>query len=112
MSRRNVRKHQFYDIVKCTCACVWQYNLADFNAASNLLNVVDSENLSGDINHAWENWKQGFISVMEQCVPHVTSICATCKTLSGICRKFGILSKKLELVRKFALKMGKIPTLK
>ena len=34
---------------------------------------VDWENLlSGDINQAWENWKQAFMSIMEQCVPHVT----------------------------------------
>ena len=52
---------------------VWQYKLADFDTANDLLDPIDWDNLlSGDINQGWDNWKQTFLSVMEQCTTHTT----------------------------------------
>ena len=49
---------------------VWLYNLADFESANALLECTDwSTVLHGDVSRAWNNWKQVFLRVMEQCIP-------------------------------------------
>ena len=50
---------------------IWRYNHADWNKAQELLDVVDLDSLlsSCDVNQAWLNWKDKFLSIMYECIP-------------------------------------------
>ena len=58
---------------------------------NNLLDSIDWDNkLSGDINQAWDNWKQAFLSIMEQCIPDPHTTIKAKRNLPWI---------KIELIR-------------
>ena len=50
-----------------------RYKLANFEVANTRLDSLDWEDIiSGDIDQAWEKWKQAFMSVMEEHIPQST----------------------------------------
>ena len=53
---------------------VWQYHLADFDRASQLLSQLDLDNLfcDADIDTCWDRWKTSFLDIMDSCIPKST----------------------------------------
>lgn len=49
---------------------IWCYSLADWEKSCDLINSFDWNSLmSYDINEAWTNWSQKFLSIMNECIP-------------------------------------------
>ena len=50
---------------------VWQYSLADFDRAAELLDSVDWDSiLPHDVDAYWSAWKNYFLQIMDICTPH------------------------------------------
>ena len=50
---------------------IWKYELADFNHANELIDEYDWNSiLCNDIEESWKNWKQHFLDIMNQTIPH------------------------------------------
>jgi len=58
-----------YDIK--TFRKVWQYKLADFDRANDLLMDLDLDNIidPSDMESSWLSWIQEFLRVMDECIP-------------------------------------------
>ena len=49
---------------------VWCYSQADWEKAGDLIDSFEWNSLlSDDINEAWSNWSQKFLSIMNECIP-------------------------------------------
>ena len=53
---------------------VWQYNLANFDQAVELLESIEWENLLSNTDSSlyWSTWKHYFLQVMDISIPHIT----------------------------------------
>ena len=52
---------------------IWLYEHADWSKARELIEVTDWNSfITGDINMAWDNWRQWFLEIMKECVPQKT----------------------------------------
>ena len=53
---------------------IWQYNLADFDQAVELLEAIEWEHLLNDSDPSlyWSAWKHYFLQIMDIFIPHIT----------------------------------------
>ena len=53
---------------------IWQYNLADFDQAVELLEAIEWEHLLNDSDPSlyWSAWKHYFLQIMDISIPHIT----------------------------------------
>ena len=50
---------------------VWRYPHADWQRANNLIQETDWQPLiTGEVDTSWNNWKNRFLEIMRECVPH------------------------------------------
>ena len=79
---------------------IWNYTLADYNQAKDLIDETDWDGLlSDDINVSLTLWQERFLSIMDQCIPKVTL--SKKKKLPWISKELlQFIKKKLSLFQK------------
>ena len=84
---------------------IWCYSQADWERACDPINSVDwSSLLSDDINEAWSNWSQKFLSIMNECIPKKKL--PNRKNLPWLTKKLITMIKRRNLLYKIAKLTG------
>ena len=60
--------------IKTKARSVWRYSLADWDKACELIEATDWMSLLDhlDVDRSWSNWKNAFLTIMEECIPKAT----------------------------------------
>ena len=60
--------------IKTKARIVWRYGLADWDKACELIEATDWMSLldHSDVDRSWSNWKNAFLTIMEECIPKAT----------------------------------------
>ena len=87
---------------------IWCYSQADWERACDQINSFDwSSLLSDDINEAWSNWSQKFLSIMNECIPkkklpNRKNLPWLTKKLINMIKRRNLLYKRAKLTGNFS----------
>ena len=100
-AKHNCDNHSKGRVVRC-------YSQADWEKAGDLIDSFDWNSLlSDDINEAWSNWSQKFLSIMNECIPkkklpNRKNLPWLSKRLINLIKRRNLLYKKAKLTGNFS----------
>ena len=84
---------------------IWNYKLANWDKANDLINDFDwDELLSDDINKSWSNWCEKFLSIMNHCIPRRKL--PPRKNLPWLSKELTSLMRKRNMLYKHSKQLG------